>query len=793
MYTQKKPATTQRWSDIISLCLMFLLFVLASSRLQITHWTEHMEAAGWLLMVGAAFGFAVGKTRFRALFSFLIITFYSIVTVPSIFLFITTDRPGISEKVNELIDRIVLAGTQLAGNQPVTDSILFIVGMGLLFWIVGTAAGFTMARTATPWIPLIILGGALLMIEHFQGDSRKIFYTWAYAVVSLILLGRIYYLKLRRNLQTQGIQVGEETNFEFTRGVFIAAVILGLAGWVTPNIYRTFIPGTDLNTRFSERWDSFASQFEHLVFALEQAPSSVEDAAAGNLELGTGQQLGEDQVLYVEANRPEPLNHQFYWRIRTYDLYEGGKWSTDSIYKRFFVASETLPFVSFSGQEAIDFKFTSYLPKLIMLYAPGQPRKFNVQLDASITNQGDNFADIVAFYTSPVIRYGGSYQVETEISTATADQLSKAGEDYPQWIKDRYLQLPSDMSSRITDLSRQLTAGLEDPFTKTATITNYLRSNITYQTSIATPPTDQDVIDWFLFDYKKGFCNYSATAEVLLLRSAGIPARLAVGYTQGEQTDITNQYLVREKHSHAWPEVYFPHYGWIAFEPTGAQPDINYVATMTGTGGVNQGGEGQTGTTRIPSRLRSGEDRAMRLLDEMETGAAEENPVRPPLSTVGKVLIAVLSILAAGLIAFLGFRIRKNSAEITQSIVANWRRFYRNLTRIPGLGDCFILMKLSPVERCFWPIERGLRWAQEEMPEGITAHEMAARFVEIYPDTGEDVDYLLTVYQEAVYGKNLADLSDARKVGARLNKKIYKATFQKITKPIRRLNERFGG
>jgi len=129
----------------------------------------------------------------------------------------------------QLWQKINVAASQLLANQPVTDSILFILGMGVLYWILGSAAGFTLVRTGRPWVPLLILGGALILIEHYQIGARRQFYTLAYAVLSLILLGRIYYLKIREGLRAEDIKVGEETSFDFNRGVITAALILGLA------------------------------------------------------------------------------------------------------------------------------------------------------------------------------------------------------------------------------------------------------------------------------------------------------------------------------------------------------------------------------------------------------------------------------------------------------------------------------------------------------------------------------------------------------------------------------------
>ena len=89
---------------------------------------------------------------------------------------------------------------------------------------------------------------------------------------------------------------------------------------------------------------------------------------------------------------------------------------------------------------------------------------------------------------------------------------------------------------------------------------------------------------WVLFHTKKGFCNYYASDEVLLLRSIGIPARMAVGFAEGEGSNDSTargeSFIVRNHDAHAWPEVYFPNIGWVEFEPTVNQNPIVRPATQ---------------------------------------------------------------------------------------------------------------------------------------------------------------------------------------------------------------------
>ena len=95
---------------------------------------------------------------------------------------------------------------------------------------------------------------------------------------------------------------------------------------------------------------------------------------------------------------------------------------------------------------------------------------------------------------------------------------------------------------------------------------------------MAAPPADVvDVADYFLFDLRRGYCDYYATAFVVLARAAGLPARFATGFTAGSWDPVQRLWVVDEGNAHSWPEVFFPEVGWIPFEPTGGRPPLERV------------------------------------------------------------------------------------------------------------------------------------------------------------------------------------------------------------------------
>ena len=173
-----------------------------------------------------------------------------------------------------------------------------------------------------------------------------------------------------------------------------------------------------------------------------------------------------------------------------------------------------------------------------------------------------------------VIVPGADYELDSVYYEADEAALRAAGTDYPDWIRSRYLQLPKILPERVHALARDLTAAQPTPYDRAVAIQDYLRREMRYSLEVKSPPYDRDVVDYFLFDSKEGFCDYYATAMVVLARSAGIPARVAVGYATGTFDPRQGKYTVLQSDAHAWPELYFPGIGWVEFEPTASMPEI---------------------------------------------------------------------------------------------------------------------------------------------------------------------------------------------------------------------------
>ena len=157
-----------------------------------------------------------------------------------------------------------------------------------------------------------------------------------------------------------------------------------------------------------------------------------------------------------------------------------------------------------------------------------------------------------------------TYRVTTTRPVPTVGQL---GTDEPlDPALDPYLQLPADLPRLVTSTVRRVTAGATSRYEKAVALQAYFRSpQFSYDLQVP-QGNGEDALVAFLQN-KRGFCEQFAAAMAVMARVAGIPARVAIGFTAGRQLN-RDTWLVTTHDAHSWPELFFPGVGWLQFEPT---------------------------------------------------------------------------------------------------------------------------------------------------------------------------------------------------------------------------------
>ena len=158
------------------------------------------------------------------------------------------------------------------------------------------------------------------------------------------------------------------------------------------------------------------------------------------------------------------------------------------------------------------------------------------------------------------------YEGVSRVPAVPPAKLRAAATDYPDEIRNFYLQLPR-IDPRVQRLADEVTARASNPYDKAATIESFLRTGYAYTLDVNMPP-GVDPLAYFLLQKRAGHCEYFASAMAVMLRAEGIPSRFVTGFLPGEYNDVGGDYIIRASDAHAWVEVFFPRYGWITFDPT---------------------------------------------------------------------------------------------------------------------------------------------------------------------------------------------------------------------------------
>jgi hypothetical protein len=153
-------------------------------------------------------------------------------------------------------------------------------------------------------------------------------------------------------------------------------------------------------------------------------------------------------------------------------------------------------------------------------------------------------------------------------------------QNLPTGERERYLRVPGSLPDRVRELAVTWTAGLVTPGEKARAIEHRLRTEYRYDLNSPSGKAD-DPLDDFLFESKRGHCEYYSTAMAILLRTVGVPTRNVTGFVGGSYNRFGKFYVVRHGDAHSWVEAYIDGEGWQVFDPTPTK-DSAPTSSITG-------------------------------------------------------------------------------------------------------------------------------------------------------------------------------------------------------------------
>ena len=777
MYTQKMIKKKARWGDLFSAVCVILLVYLSVAALEETAWVSGLTHVTHLAILGGLIGLAIGQSQFDGKKSIWLMVCYSIVLIPWEIIFSGGGNAGWLDKAFDFYMRVARTLAQLMNNQPLQDGVLFYLGMGVLYWFIGLLSGYCLNRIAKPWIPLSVAGLAIITIQLFQVyDLRNNLLSAVFAFLLIILVVRLNYWISHLTWIDQQASEDVDTAAIFAKVGFILAVVLVIVAWSTPFVINVFTPGTEEQITFGERFKGLSLIAENFFAPFRQLTGNQEGYFGHTLTLGNERSLSEKKIFTVSPPSNDFYNGRYYWRARVFDQYLNGYWRETSFEEMIVDAGELISDRKTSGLRTGEFTFTANV-KLATIFAFPEIESLNHDVRVQVSKVDDE-KDLLSVSPIKSINSGDSYTLVSSIRELFREDLLTAEGEIPLELQERYLQLPNGYSPRVKRLAEEITTGLNTNYEKVVAITAYLRQNYQYVDRLEDVPERNDPIEWFLFEYKKGFCNYFASADVLLLRTVGVPARLAAGYSQGLRAQLVESFEVREKDSHAWVEVYFSGIGWVAFEPTPSQPVLtygsrSYVSSSDGDGDLlNQNESGDSGGFGLP--LNS-EREDLEVLVQEEEG----------LTTHYKYLTWMLGVIIL-LIAFFIFLKREVLKKSSLPVLIESGFNQRGVESPQWVTKWARHQKFTAFEKQFVHIDWMLKILREKVTQADTPKQKITRLINRMPEINEKALIVLHEYEEETYGRHPGNYETIQL----LIKQLWKATVKQLIieklEPIKR-------
>ena len=398
------------------------------------------------------------------------------------------------------------------------------------------------------------------------------------------------------------------------------------------------------------------------------------------------------ELFEVVAERPA------YWRLLSLDRFDGTSWTTDDVEVtngRLVKSAAALPRPPGAGEvippsNVVDLHQEIRVasmdgPWLPMAY---QPRSVAFAEGTALYDPDAASAAIPGglpdgFYYRVVSQL--MIPKPTELDAAADPTSLRTGGALSESDYRRYTQLPDTTRREIISLAYRLTDDQPNAYRKLIAIQNWLRTSFIYDETASPPEGEKSPLLYFLTKSRRGFCQQFASTMAAMARSLGYPSRVAVGFLPGY--DIRDRvFAVTTSQAHAWPEVFFPSYGWIAFEPTPQRS--NPIASVYQNPPAYQTSECSDCETSRPKGInapprgfrppRRPREREARHGGLAEFGAPPQSDRRSYLPAIGLVLLALaavaLVLIPPAKLAARSFR-RLRARDPRSAVLATYRTF----------------------------------------------------------------------------------------------------------------------
>ncbi len=564
---------------MITAILSLLLFMTVAVSLDAANYVDDMTILVPVTLGAFALGLLMSFSRFDGFFAFSHSLFAGLAWILYLMTALVGQRniaaitpKGVTELQAKsyfvLLEWMEWVAAALNGSAS-EDNFVYIFEMSFLIWWLTFLGVWSIFRYGYTWRAVVPAGIVLVLNTQFASQPVLGFMV-LFSLLVLVLL-------IRTNLSEQQLRWRErqtyfspDISFDFMRNALIYSVIVLAIAWIFPGLGQ--VPQVQRVLQPLDMvWDDVVQEVYELYPGLNPSQRGGVATFGQSLQLGGARNPGEGPVFQVDS-----LNGR-YWRAATFDTYTGRGWLNTSQESATYEVTETIPSEAWMMRQPLTYTLTLMSDSGGVIVGPPDIRQASIPLRTLIQPTSDEGTagpiELSLASSNRATDVGDSYTIVSNYTDVTVLALDSAGTDYPAVIQERYLQLPADFSTRVAEDATWLTAGHDTVYQKAKAIETYLRT-IPYNDQIEAPAADEDPVEYFLYDIQEGYCDYYATAMTVMLRSQGIPARAVSGYAEGAKDLESNITTVTERDAHTWVEVFFPDYGWIEFEPTAQESNL---------------------------------------------------------------------------------------------------------------------------------------------------------------------------------------------------------------------------
>ncbi len=751
---KKAKANAQRWLNVISICLHYVLIMMIFNSL-----TDFMDLVStlpiWTATVGIITLSALMERYRKWLFAGFAVSIFS----SGLFIILGLRHwPHLIRQVWTFLTRWIeflyggYHGTLTSVPADLGYFTAWLILLPVSLW------GFSAIRQNTAW-PTLMSGIGILTFQwvfHFDPAQS---YLQGYLALGIPFMAIIQTSKWIKDTLPRAL-----TRFRlghilgWIAALTIMTLLVSAALPIQPATWRL----TTIRQWMSETFPVLEELRGHSaddegrparIFSLKVSGFGASDSLGGPLELDESPAL--HIVIDPSAVSTDEIPFPLHMRGRTLVEYTGQGWIADEQEEwEWYDSGELLPanLPENIATRRISTEITFKNLETSSIFAAGDVRR--THLPDQLVEQEDTDSTVAKNLRGDVLSHRPlvseqTYQNAVDIpfwEIEEDDTSSSSNSEYSEDL-DIYLQLPQKIPSRVKALAVDLIADADNNFAKAEAIAAHLRQ-LPYSTDVSPVPQDREFTDFFLFEEQKGYCTYFSTAMAVMLRAVGVPTRWVKGFVissdilepvSGESQDDYLEGTVPLSSAHAWVEVWTGQH-WIPFDPTPRFTSIDHTRQAPSLR-IDTPDEERTDDIESPSEER---DQLIdeELGDEPLTRRPEQHLLIRIMTQI--VLLGIPLLVIALLIMYFSERIREHHLA---------KKALRNISDRYNMATAEVVIATTLAHQM---IAEHL----ELDPQGLTIREFALEVEQHSKDLGTSMHRLVNLYEPVVYGGHHASESN---------------------------------